>query len=91
MVSSDSILIRFFKCNQAITVTDFTISNLTQKYNDPLEGFQNAFFYALALNIKYPQLAKHVWTFVQIYIFNVRTEFDTCYATVNDLIHELEN
>lgn len=67
------------------------MSNLTLKYNDPLEGFEKGFFYIFALNIKYPHLSKHVWTFVQIYIFNIRTEFDTNYTAINDLIHELEN
>lgn len=58
-------------------------------FTDPIDAFESAFFFMMGLNMKYPYLSQHVWTFFQKGIYKIVSEHDGEIPSVNALINEL--
>lgn len=56
----------------------------------PIRSFDVCFKISHTLFANYPVESAHVWQFVQLYLYNLKTEWDKSYPSIPSLIADLE-
>ncbi|XP_055910179.1 uncharacterized protein LOC129944638 [Eupeodes corollae] len=67
-----------------------TLTDKKYAFENPLDAVQQCFYMYQALHIKYPAESTSVWTFIQIYIFNVKTKFDQVSSSIKSIWRSLK-
>ncbi|GAB0098180.1 hypothetical protein DMENIID0001_138890 [Sergentomyia squamirostris] len=58
---------------------------------NPLSAIDTYLKVSMALNITYPNEVKQIWTFMQHYVYKIKTAKDISFTSVNVLMADLEN
>ncbi|XP_055372226.1 uncharacterized protein LOC129606133 [Condylostylus longicornis] len=66
------------------------IDNIIYKLDNPISAIDVCFKCFSALHAKFPQHCFPVWQFIQLYIYEIQTEFDKKFTTLNSLITDLD-
>lgn len=72
-----------------ISASFVIINNLKYSLETPIKAVDTCFKVFHALNAEYPQEVEAVWTFIQQYIFDIKTPHDKKYISVSTLISDL--
>ncbi|KAK3913563.1 putative hemoglobin and hemoglobin-haptoglobin-binding protein 3 [Frankliniella fusca] len=73
-----------------VTHYHLSVDNVMYHVPGPLQAVDYLFKFFQALHCWYPVEAEQVWLFLQIEIYNIRTQFDN-FPTVNDFASHLRN
>lgn len=76
---------------KSISAVYVIVDDVQYKIETPLKGLDVTFKAYHALCAKYPVEAEHVWSFVQKMIYDINTEYDSKYVSVNTLMSDLKS
>lgn len=75
-------------CN--IVASYVIVNDIRYTAETPLKAIDTCFKIYHTLNAKYPLEAEVPWTFIQTYVYEIHSQYDKKYVSVNTLIADIE-